>query len=86
MENLLNSGQVAEKLGMSEVWVYKEAEKGLLPYYRVGDALRFDPDDIRAYLNQRKGIKRIYGRSRNPKGRKKETIHLVGKQEGAVSH
>ena len=39
MENLLNSQEVANLLGMSKVWVYKAAESGLLPFYRVGDAI-----------------------------------------------
>ena len=56
--SLLNPSQVAGLLGMSRVWVYKQAEKGLLPFYRVGEAIRFDPDEIRAYLEQRKGLPR----------------------------
>lgn len=72
-ENLLNSSQVAEWLGMSEIWVYKEAERGLLPFYRIGEAIRFDPVDIRSYLNKRRGMKREYGKSRNPRGRKGKT-------------
>lgn len=58
MNSLLNSSQVANLLGMSKVWVYKSAEKGLLPFYRVGDAIRFDPEEIQAYLQQRKGLLR----------------------------
>jgi excisionase family DNA binding protein len=65
---LLNSKQVADRLGMSKVWVYKAAESGLLPFYRVGDALRFNEEEIKAYLESRKGLKR--------------GNHLDGKQEG----
>ena len=68
MENLLNSKQVADLLGMSKIWVYKQAEKGLLPFYRVGDAIRFDPEEIKAYLDSRRGLKR--------------TALLVAEQEG----
>lgn len=71
MESLLDSSQVATWLSMSEAWVYSEVQKGSLPFYRIGDAVRFDPEDIRSYLNQRKGIKRVYGKSRNPNGRPK---------------
>jgi excisionase family DNA binding protein len=82
VENLLNSDQVAEKMGMSKIWVYKQAEKGLLPFYRIGEALRFNPEEVEQYLRSRKGIKRVYGESRNPKLRKKKDNHLVAEQEG----
>jgi excisionase family DNA binding protein len=58
MEKLLNSQQIADLLGMSKIWVYKAAESGLLPFYRVGDAIRFDPEEIEGYLKSRKGIRR----------------------------
>lgn len=68
---LLTAQQVALWLSMSVVWVYKAAEKGLLPFRRIGEAIRFDPEEIRSYLNERRGIKKSYGESRNPKKRKK---------------
>ena len=57
-ESLLTPKEVATWLKMSLVWVYKQTEKGLLPYHRVGDAIRFDPGEIRAYLETRRGLKR----------------------------
>lgn len=57
-ESLLTPQEVATWLKMSRVWVYKQTEKGLLPFHRVGDAIRFDPDEIKVYLNSRKGLKR----------------------------
>ncbi len=68
MNNLLNPQQIADLLGMSRIWVYKQAEKGLLPFYRVGDAIRFDPEEIEAYLESKRGLKR--------------GGHLVTEQEG----
>lgn len=79
-EPLLTAQQVAVWLNMSLVWVYKQAEKGSLPFHRVGEAIRFDPEQIRTYLNQRSGIERIYDESRNPKVRKKK-VFLVRDQE-----
>ncbi len=70
-EPLLTAQQVAAWLNMSLVWVYKQAEKGLLPYHRVGEAIRFDPNEIQSYLNKRRNIKKTYEESRNPKTRKK---------------
>jgi len=58
LESLLTPQELATWLKMSRVWVYKQAEKGLLPFHRVGDAIRFDPEEIRAYLSSRKGLKR----------------------------
>ena len=67
---LITSKQVAEKLSMSQVWVYKQAERGQLPFYRVGDAVRFDEEEINAYVVSRKGLKR--------------GDHLTIEQEGVV--
>ena len=80
-EALLTPQEVATWLKMSRVWVYKQAEKGLLPFHRVGEAVRFDPEEIRSYLNERRGIKRIYGESRNP--RKKEGHGFLSPQQEA---
>lgn len=71
LEPLLTAQQVAAWLNMSLVWVYKAAEKGLLPFHRIGEAIRFDPEEIREYLTSRKGLK---------KG-----IHLVVQQEAVKS-
>lgn len=64
LEPLLTPQEVATWLKMSRVWVYKQAEKGLLPFHRVGEAVRFDPEEIRKYLNDRRSMKRVYGESR----------------------
>lgn len=71
-ESLMTPQEVATWLKMSRVWVYKQAEKGLLPFHRVGEAMRFDPKEIQVYLNERRGIKRIYGESRNPHKKKRQ--------------
>ena len=57
-EPLLTPKEVAAWLKMSLVWVYKQAENGLLPFHRVGEAIRFDPEEIHAYLESRRGLKR----------------------------
>jgi excisionase family DNA binding protein len=50
-EGLWKVKDVADFLAMSVSWVYKEVEAGKLPCVRIGAALRFRPDDIRAYLD-----------------------------------
>jgi len=57
-ESLLTPKEVATWLKMSLVWVYKQTEKGLIPYHRVGDAIRVDPSEIRTYLGSRRGLRR----------------------------
>ena len=56
IEPLLTAKEVATWLNMSLVWVYKKTEKGLLPFHRVGEAIRFDREDIRTYLESRKSL------------------------------
>lgn len=45
---------VAEFLNVSRSWVYQASAAGTLPCIRVGAALRFDPDVIRAWLRGEK--------------------------------
>ena len=50
-EHALKSvGWVAEFLDVSRSWVYQAAAAGTLPCIRVGAALRFDPEVIKAWL------------------------------------
>jgi len=58
MDALLTPKDVASRLSMSLVWVYKAAESGILPFYRVGEAIRFDDVEIMAYLESRKNLAR----------------------------
>ena len=49
MANLLNVSQAAQVLGCSKHFLYRKAETGQVPVYRLGKALRFDPDELRAW-------------------------------------
>ncbi len=79
-EPFLTAQQVAAWLNMSLVWVYKAAEKGSLPFHRVGEAIRFDPNEIRSYLDERRNLNKTYEESRNPKTKKKG-VRLHQQQE-----
>lgn len=48
--SLMNVKEVAEHLNMSTSWVYKQTAAGLLPVHRLGAALRFDRDEIAAFV------------------------------------
>ena len=46
---MLTATEAAQALGVSKRHLYALAAKGLLPCYRFGSAVRFDPQDIEAY-------------------------------------
>lgn len=73
LKPLLSVSQLATWLGMSVPWVYKAVEKGIIPFLRIGEAIRFDAEEIRAYLESRQHLRRTYGEQRNPKKRPKHT-------------
>jgi excisionase family DNA binding protein len=62
-EPLLTVRELAMWLRMSIFWVYKQVEKGSLPFHRVGKVLRFDQAEICSYLDERRNIKRAYRRT-----------------------
>lgn len=51
-ESLWTAKQVAQYLNVSLSWVYHRAEAGLLPCFRLGPLLRFDPSAIRTLLGR----------------------------------
>jgi len=53
-QEALNVAQVAELLGISEKKVYHLAATGELPSFRVGKAIRFDPQDLADWLRRKK--------------------------------
>jgi excisionase family DNA binding protein len=53
-EEALNVRQVAELLGVSDKHIYELAAQGKLPAFRVGKAVRFDPQDVADWLRKRK--------------------------------
>lgn len=56
-DRLLSVREVASWLGMSTPWIYKECEKGALPFLRLGQAIRFDRKEIERYLQTRSNLK-----------------------------
>lgn len=54
MPRSLWAEQVAEVLGVSKMTVYRLAEKGTLPGFRVGRNWRFMSVDVEAYLRSRR--------------------------------
>jgi excisionase family DNA binding protein len=52
LEPLLTVAAVCELLGISKVTLYRLIRAGELKPTRVGERLRFEPDDVRAYLER----------------------------------
>jgi len=46
----LRVGRVAGLLGVSERSITRLVKRGKLPAYRIGSQLRFDPDEVAAFL------------------------------------
>ncbi len=66
MIQFLTVKEIAKALQCSEVWIYKLAHEGKIPFYRIEKALRFDPQEIETWLQSKKGVvwyrdKRIRG-------------------------
>jgi excisionase family DNA binding protein len=56
-EHLLTPRELSKLFSMSLPWVYKATERGDLPYLRIGQAIRFDPQEIKVYLETRRNLK-----------------------------
>jgi excisionase family DNA binding protein len=56
---MLDIEAVAERLGISISTVRALVRKGELPAYKVGGQLRFEKDDIEAYLTARRVVPKI---------------------------
>ena len=56
-EKLLTAKELSEWLSMSLPWVYKATEKGDLPFLKIGQAVRFDPEEIKRYLESRRNLR-----------------------------
>lgn len=52
MEQLLTTKQIAEKLQIAEITVYKWREKGM-PYKQFGRTVRFDYDEVLEWINKK---------------------------------
>jgi len=53
-ERLLKIREAAELLGMSENFLYKLVEGQQMPHVRVGRSVRFDPQELSAWIDERR--------------------------------
>jgi excisionase family DNA binding protein len=58
IQPLWNVLQACEFLGISRNGLYIACRAGRIPHYKVGGSIRFDPDELRAWLEStRRGPK-----------------------------
>ena len=53
MSNLLNIKQLAEKLNMSEKTLYNYVADQKIPYVKISNLVRFDPQEIESWIKKR---------------------------------
>lgn len=51
---LLRAPELAEHLGMPQSTLYNRAKKDDWPHYRMGHAVRFDLEEVLAFLRERR--------------------------------
>ena len=54
IEPLLKKSEAARLLNMSESWLEKATANGELPAVHFGRSVRYDPADLRAWLESKK--------------------------------
>lgn len=50
IENLWKVDDVMRFIGVGRTWVYEAARRNALPHVRLGNTLRFEPDEVRAWV------------------------------------
>lgn len=56
---LLTIREAAEFLGRGVNTLYLDCRAGLVPHYRIGHSLRFDMDELKAWLESNRGGPRV---------------------------
>jgi excisionase family DNA binding protein len=52
----LRVAEVAELLSVTPQHIYKMAASGRIPSFRISGAVRFDPDDVAAWLKEKQAL------------------------------
>ena len=52
MANLTKANETATALGLSQSKLYRAAQQGRIPHYRLDGALRFDIGELRGWLHR----------------------------------
>jgi len=54
--------ELTELLGVDDKHIYRMAARGQLPSFRVGGAVRFDPQEVANWLRQKYGRPQLSGK------------------------
>jgi excisionase family DNA binding protein len=69
VNGLVDAAVVAKQLGVPKSWVLESARSGAIPYIKLGRYVRFDLDDVAAWLETcKQGGRQITFRTTNPRG------------------
>ena len=60
-EKWLTLGETAKFLKVSKSFLYARTSAGTMPFHKVGGSLRFDPDELTAWVLQKERIKQEGG-------------------------
>ncbi len=52
--SMLTVNDIAQKLGLKRGYVYQNYQRLGIPYYQIGNLLRFDPAEIDEWLKKRR--------------------------------
>jgi excisionase family DNA binding protein len=61
VEELISPKELSKLLKVSKPYPYLLAKRGLIPYYKIGDTIRFKLSDVEAFLERSKVEKRGSG-------------------------
>jgi excisionase family DNA binding protein len=63
----LKVAEVADLLGVTPQHIYKMAASGRIPSFRISGSVRFDPDDVAAWLKEKQSPAFASGRMSSPR-------------------
>jgi excisionase family DNA binding protein len=52
LEELISPKELSKLLKVSKPYPYLLAKRGLIPYYKIGDTIRFKSSDVEAFLER----------------------------------
>jgi excisionase family DNA binding protein len=55
LEQLITVDELAGKLKISRVYVYKLVRMKRIPYFHINKAVRFSPSEIQSWLDEKRG-------------------------------
>jgi len=61
MGELVNVDRASAALGVNRYSLYRWAKEGKAPSYRAGRALRFDIDELRAWMKEQAQVENAHG-------------------------